>query len=56
MRTFVIIATMRRQGLTARVARTESTTRLEVKAETLPDAYKAVRSIPEFKHAFLLEE
>jgi hypothetical protein len=56
VRTFVIIATTRRQGLTARVVKVESSTRLEVKADTLPEAYRYVRAIPEFKHAYLLEE
>jgi len=56
MKTFIIIVEAQRQGLTARVRRTEMTARLEVDAETLSDAYKAVRVIPEFKHTYLRPE
>ncbi|MFM0165662.1 hypothetical protein PQR39_35170 [Paraburkholderia sediminicola] len=56
MSLFVIIATTRRIGLTARVAQIELTARLEVQAGTLHDAYRTVRTIPEFKHAHLRPE
>lgn len=52
IQTFILLATTRREGRNQYGSlKYELSTRIEVRARTLHDAYKAARAMPEFKSA-----